>query len=357
MSSTDLDAPKTGAEEQDVKSPAESSEAEGVETPGFSDAVLAALDKTETEAAPATEVGKEKSDPESESKTAENAKNDEEADSGFTEDELKEFKHHTSTRIRQLVEQKNTAREEVKTAAAELEALQPKIAQFDHLVNYMRENDIESSEFDNALKIVSLIKNDQAKAFEVLTPIYRSLAEQLGKILPEDLQQRVAQGHLSEDDARQLHESRSHVKLADQRQERQTERAEAGMQEAAQNERLQTVVKAADDWTTVKAASDPDWKTVIGSLEEKTTKQNLVAEQVELEVNRRVQKIGPDGFPKSAEEVVEMSEKALKLVESRLKALGPRPKEQKVVTQDSATPQTFAEAKSVEQAMEQALAG
>ena len=346
MSSTDLDAPKTGAEDQDVKSSAESSEAEGVETPGFSDAVLAALDKPETEAAPATEVGKEKSDPESESKTAENAsKNDEEADSGFTEDELKEFKHHTSTRIRQLVEQKNTAREEATTATAELKALQPKIEQFDGLVNYMRENNIESSEFDNALKIVNLIKNDQAKAFEVLTPIYRSLAEQVGKILPEDLQQRVAQGHLSEDDARQLHESRSHVKLADQRQERQAERTEAGRQEVAQNARLQTVVKAADDWTKAKAASDPDW----------SLKQNLVAEQVELDINRRVQQDGPDGFPKSMEEVVEMSEKALKLVESRLKALGPRPKEKKVVTQDSAAPRMVAEAGSVEQAMEQAL--
>ena len=345
MSSTDLDPPKTGVEEQDVKVPAESSEAEGVETPGFSDAVLTALSESETEAAPATEVGEEKSDPESESKTAENVKSDEEAGSGFTEDELKEFKHHTSTRIRQLVEQKNTARDEAQTATAELKALQPKIAQFDGLVSYMRENNIESSEFDNALKIVNLIKNDQAKAFEVLTPIYRSLAEQVGKILPEDLQQRVAQGHLSEDDARQLHESRSHVKLADERHERQAGRAEAGRQEAAQSERLQTVVKAADDWTTAKAASDPDWK----------IKQDLVAEQVELDINRRVQKDGPDGFPKSSEEVVEMSEKALKLVESRLKALGPRPKEKKVVTQDSAAPQMFTKAESVEQAMEQAL--
>lgn len=347
MSSTDSDAPETGAEEKDVKDSAKSSEAEGVETPGFSDAVLAALDEPGTEAAPATEVGKEKSDPESESKTAENAENDDEADSGFTEEELKDFKHHTSTRIRQLVEQKNTAREEAETATAELKALQPKIAQFDGLVDYMREHDIESSEFDNALKIVSLIKNDPAKAFEVLTPIYRSLAEQSGKILPEDLQQRVAQGHLSEDDARQLHESRSHVKLADKRQERQVERVEADKQEAAQSVRLQTVVKAADDWTKAKAASDPDWQ----------LKQDLVAEQVELEINRRVQKDGTDGFPKSAEEVVEMSEKALKLVESRLKALGPRPKEKKVVTQDSAAPQMLAKAESVEEAMEQALGG
>lgn len=347
MSSTDLTAPESGAEDPDVKNSAETSEAEGVETPGFSDAVLAALDKPEPEVAPATEVGKEKSDPESESKPAENAKNDDEADSGFTEDELKEFKHHTSTRIRQLVEQKNTAQDAAKVAATELETVRPKIAQFDSLVDYLRENDIDSSEFDNALKIVNLIKNDQAKAFEVLTPIYRSLAEQVGKILPEDLQQRVAQGHLSEDDARQLHESRSHVKLADRRHERQAERVEAGRQEATQNVRLQTVVKAADDWTKAKAASDPDWQ----------VKQDLVAEQVELDINRRVQKDGPDGFPKSEEEVVEMSEKALKLVESRLKALGPRPKEKKVVTQDSAAPQTFSEAKSVEQAMDQALAG
>ncbi len=348
MSSTDLDAPAGGTEDPDVNKSAESSEAEGVEKSSFSDTVLAALEPPETEAAPAAESGKDKSDPDPDkSESAENAETGGDEGPKFTEEELKEFKHHTSTRIRQLVDEKNTAQEQVKEATVQLESFKPKVEQFDQILNYMRDNDIDSSEFDNALKIVSLIKNDQRKAFEVLTPIYRSLAEQVGKILPQDLQERVAQGHLSEDDARALQESRSHVKLVDSQQERRTERDQVDRQQQAFETRTQTAVKAADDWSKEKAASDPDWQ----------VKQDLVAEQVELVIGRQVQEKGVDGFPKTRDEVVKMSEDALKVVESRMKALGPRPKEQKVVTQDSATPQTFAKPETADQAMEQALAG
>ena len=348
MSSTDLEAaPDKGAEDPDVKSSAESSEAEGVETPSFSDTVLAALEKPDTEAAPATESGEDKSDPGTEKSESADAEASGDEGPKFTEEELKEFKHHTSTRIRQLVDEKNTAQETAKETTAQLESLKPKVEQFDQIIEYMRTNDINSSEFDNALKIVSLIKNDPRKAFEVLTPVYRSIAEQVGKILPEDLQKRVAEGHLSEDDARRLHESKSHVKLVDSRTERQAERNQVAQQQQALEAQTQTVVKAADDWSTEKAASDPDWQ----------LKQDLVAEQVELVLGRQMQKDGLNGYPKTRDEMLKLSEDALKVVESRLKALGPRPKEQKVVTQDSATPQTFAKPDSVEEAMGQALAG
>ncbi len=202
----------------------------------------------------------------------------------------------------------------------------------------MEANRIEPQEFDNALEITRILKSgDWSKALEVLRPIYLEVADKAGKILPVDLQERIRLGHINEADARQLHESRTRAKNLETQtaEERQRNTKQSAEQEA--NRMVTNSVTAADNWAKAKASTDPDWH----------MKQDLVAEQVELEMTRRNNARDPDWFPKTAEEVVKRSEEALKVVEKRLKQIAPKPQARTFARGEPASPRSAAAPKTL----------
>lgn len=315
---------------QDVnKSAGSSASGSGVETPSLIEAVSRTLDKKGTEASPASESGKDQVKPENTSGNVAEGEGDP------TEDEIKSYAPNSQRRIRQLLGQ----RDDFKLQA---ERLQPRAEQNDRLVAYMRENEITAQELNNVLEITRVINaGDYSKALQLVAPIYQELASRAGEVIPKDLQERVRLGHISEQDARELNRNRAAAEAARQRETRQAERSAQAEEERRVQTMVGTATKAADDWAKEKAKSDPDWH----------LKQDQVVEQIRL----MLFDVGRDGYPKTAQEAVALSEKALKKVEDRLKMLRPKPTEVRPVTGNSVSPHAKAEPKTLMEAVSSAL--
>ncbi len=315
--------------------PASSTEApKGVET-SLLDHVKSALGQQGAEKSPISESGEGKPSPEP---AVSPPQKDELAD------EIKALSTKAQTRFRDLVGQRKAAEERATAVEAELK---PKAEKLDTILSYMETNRIAPQEFDNALELTRIVKSgDWGKALEILRPIYLEIADKAGKILPVDLQERIRLGHINEADARQLHESRTRATNLEKQtaEERQRTTRQSAEQEAQRV--VTTSVSAADNWAKAKASTDPDWH----------TKQDLVAEQVELEMTRRLNAGDPQWFPQTSEEVVKRSEEALKVVEKRLKSFAPRPQAKTFASGQPASPRSAAAPKTLLDAVKIGLA-
>lgn len=310
--------------------PESSPGSKGGETPSYLDTVTAVLNGG-TEKSPGSEDGKGKPEPESTTGT--------DGDPDVPE-EIQQLHPKTRDRFHELVTMR-------KAVEAERDALKPKAEQFERVLDYLETNRIAPQEFDNALELTRMIKSGEyEKALEVLTPIFREVADRAGRILPADLQERVRLGHITEEDARELHRSRTHAKNVETRTAEERERDQQNRQAEEAKRVAETAAQAGDQWAKEKAASDPDWR----------LKQNLVAEQVELDITRRKLAGDPNWFPKTREDVIRISNAALKVVEDRLKKMGPRPVEKRVVTGLPASSRAAAQPKTFMEAVDQALA-
>lgn len=317
------------AETQDVA--AESSTAEGVENP-YLEAVNKVLGEG-AEESPASEKGEGKPSPE--------PKKDVKAeDADPSEDELKRYPPNSQKRIRQLLDQRNEIRTRYE---AEVSALKPKAEHLDRITGYLQEHGIDPQEFDNTLEITRMIKTgDYDNALQVITPIYLELAKRAGKILPSDLQEEVRLGHITEQRARELHESRTRSENLTERQKQDQARREEREAEERSRRVVTTAAGAADEWAKAKAASDPDW--------------SLKQDDVAAEVERMILK-DPQRYPKSKEEAVALAEEALKVVEARIKRFAPRPSERRVPVHQPASPRSAAKPKTYMEAVDLALSG
>lgn len=338
-SETEVEASaSTETQNTDVTAAEESSTSgEGVEKASVLESVEAALGQG-SEASPASEDGKEKET----SGTDESGDGAKEGDGKLpelSEEEINSYPPNSQRRIRELVAERNDAQQKVD----DLEALRPRAEQMDRITTYMRDNNIEPSEVDNALAITALINGgDYAKALETLTPIYREIAEKAGEILPDDLKEDVRLGRITEERARELNRARAKDQATTEQTERDRERNEAAEHERQVTEQVNTAATSVDEWAKGKAGSDPDW----------SLKQQLVADEIELVLRRG----GWDNYPKNKQEAIQVAEKALETVEGRLKTLKPKPEQHRAPTGQFASPHAKSKPKTVMDAVDQALA-
>lgn len=258
-----------------------------------------------------------------------------------SEEEIKQYTPGAQKRIRELVAEKNTARGQVEAATRELDTFKPRAESYDKLTGYLTRNGITSDEANNSLEVTRLIKaGDFANALKVLTPIYQEVQKRAGEVLPPDLQEEVRLGHTPHERALELSRLRANETAAAERQAQEGQRQRTEAQQTAWNTHVQTVAKAADDWAKGKAAGDPDW-------DKKATE---VADIVDLAIRR-------DGFPKSKEAALQISEQALAKVNTRWKSLrGPLGEIKPMVGTGRASPREGAP-KTAMEAVNRALGG
>jgi hypothetical protein len=183
--------------------------------------------------------------------------------------------------------------------------------QGDKLTGYLSQNGISSDEANNSLEVTRLIKSgDFTNALKILDPIVQDLRKRTGEVLEPDLQEDVRLGNVPHDRALELQRLRASDAAARERGQRQEAQSREQQQREASSQFVNSIAKAADDWAKARAGSDPDWD----------KKQTEVAEIVELDLRR-------NGFPKSTEEAVQRSEKALAQVNDRWKKLRGPPAE------------------------------
>lgn len=319
---------------------ADSSPAEGVKD--FRDVVDEAL--TGKEEPPASVSGEEgdSSKPKQESDDA--PKSEEPQDP--SEDELKQYSANAQNRIRELVDRRKDAEGRATELESQIQELQPRAEQMGKIEGFMQQNRISPAEFDNVMKITALIQTGEyGKALEVVTPIYRQLLEVSGNILPEELQERVRLGYITEADAHELHRERTNSRNA---QDRETERAEEARQreQEQQNANLVTLLQnTGDAWDAEKATSDPDW----------SLKQELVTNEVELTLRRL--SATPDQIPRTDAEVRKLLDGCLAAVEKRTGAFRTPKPATELRTGRPASTASRAKPATYMDAIDQALAG
>jgi hypothetical protein len=196
----------------------------------------------------------------------------------------------------------------------QIQSLQPKVQGFDRLVNFVKAANLTPGDLDTGLELVALCRNDPVKAYQQLIPLVIELQRITGHQLPDDLQQEVAGGKITEARAREISVLRAQEAIGQTRTKEQTARIQAQQRQEAVQRHVSTVATTATDWERTKQKADPDWH----------LKSDRVAELVKLELYEK-QRQNNQWFP-SQKEAVEMSERALERVNKELKRFGPRPR-------------------------------
>ena len=219
------------------------------------------------------------------------------------------------------------AKEKNETAIKELE---PKAQTYDELSGWLKENQLGKDDFAQLLAIGSAVRNDPIEAYKLLQPIMEQLETLVGERLPQDLQQAVANGQITEDAAKQIAKSRGEASVykgrAETLQRRDAETRE--QRDREQQERhaetiVQGVVAHVDSW----AKRDPDAE----------RKRPFVEEGIENELRRRDMNGTP---PRNSEEAAEIVRAVVKSVDDRFRSLMPTPKPKVGILPQTGAPQT-----------------
>jgi hypothetical protein len=319
----------------DVVASAESSPAEtkGEDKGDMLAAVKAAL-KPEAEKTP--DSGEQGSKPET---TEAPAKEGEaEDDSGdLTEEELARLRPKTRKRIDNLLKD----RSDRDTKIAEIE---PKAAQFDKLVRFIDEADLTKDEVNKLFDVGKDLKQNPIRAYEVLRPIMDQLEQIVGVRLPEDLQNAVRLGQITEAHAQELSSARGRSTVTQQQLERRDRQDQTRQERDKFEGRVNEVSGKVSEWERSQEKSDPDWK----------LKQPRIKDRIDLEILRRRQN-EPTYFP-TAEEAISLSKKALEEVNAEFKKLAPARREIRPGHTDAAATRSTAQPKTALEAAKLAVA-
>lgn len=213
-----------------------------------STAVADANEETEEGDKPATEETEESSTEETEApveEAEEETEEEEEKPPVLDKPEDTKLEFHKHPRFQELVTQKNEATKKVA-------ALEPLAQRAKVLDDYCRDNGISEQHLASFLEYRRLLRDDPAKAFEMIKGDYQALAAYSGEVLAPDLQAKVAAGTLDPADAKEIMSARArqqHQQWAQQNRGQQT-----------QQQQVQAVDQTIGMWAEAKASIDPDLK-------------------------------------------------------------------------------------------------
>jgi hypothetical protein len=143
---------------------------------------------------------------------------------------------------------------------ARLEAIKPKAAAADHVSKFLVENDISHEDFAHILNLGAAMRRGDLRTFYEGVKPYMELAEQyMGVSLPPDLQQRVAEGHMTTQAAAAFSKERMDRALAENYRQRMEF---ANQTDAAQRQQKQledAVVDHVNAWERQTMQKDPDY--------------------------------------------------------------------------------------------------
>ncbi|MDP7318696.1 MAG: hypothetical protein QGH12_11030 [SAR324 cluster bacterium] len=230
-------------------------------------------------------------------------------------------------RFQSLVQEKNRLKSEAGQHREDAE-------QYRKITDFITTNRLSAEEAAEGFRVMSLMKNDPAKAYEVLQGHLEGLAKTTGAELSEDLQVKVDDGLLDEDAAQEL--SRARAQLAQERTLRESSQQSLQEQQAqAQYDHLQ---KTLNQWEATTRQRDPDYDLKSDELNDRV--QALVAER---------------GKPVTSEQAWAIANDAYKVVTDRHMRRVPPKRSLRTATggKIGGTPQP--EPKTLEEVVERAL--
>lgn len=318
---------------QDV-APAESSTAEGEQPASTLEAVRAALhpEKPDEASPPSQTQGLPSDKPEPQQVA-------EQSTDGLTPEEKAQLKGKTRHAFERLVRNNAEHVKAIEARDAEIASLKTRTAEYDKVLDYIKQTKLTPEDLDNGIGIMSLIKQGRPhEAYERLVPIVSQLQRIIGLDLPADLQEQVRAGYLTEQHARELASSRSRAHFSDLREKESREAQTVEAQQATRHRMVQDAATAAENWERQKQAKDPDW----------SKKSGRVQDLVKLEVFEK-------GYPTSGAAVVEMLERVHKRVTDEIRSFQPKPNGVRPPPNGQASARSVAEPKTMLEAIRQGL--
>jgi hypothetical protein len=247
---------------------------------------------------------KSESPAEIEQKIEQEKKNPEQPSDVKTDKKEAELPFGKHPRFQELVKQKNDFEGKVKEYEGKVKELEPVAQRMQAVEKFCEDNQISAKDYDDALRLAAGIKTNPAEALKALEGIVQNLRISTGAQLPEDLQQDVDDGKLSQAHAQQLAKSRMETAQLKQQQER--------YQQSSTQRAQQELVRNLDAWTANKAKLDPGFKP-----NEASGKYEMVTD--------RFLRLWQEKKPTTPEAAVALAEEAYTQVSNYFTSLVPKP--------------------------------
>jgi hypothetical protein len=202
-----------------------------------------------------------------------------------------------------------------KQAEAQLEELRPMADAMKSMRAFAETHGLQRDDITDAMELARLFRTDRRKAYQEIQRLGAAMAQEFGDSdLPDDLQDAVADGRISDEYARELARERAVRKHEESRSQQASERQVADRQQREQTEFVKSVETALSAYESEWRSSDPDF----------ATKQQLVQDRV-------TALISSGQVPSNPAEAVKMMKDARAHVE---KTLAPVLQKRRVDTRD-----------------------
>lgn len=205
----------------------------------------------------------------------------------------------------------NVLLETLKERNTRIERLEPLAGALEGLQQWTREQGLREQEMQTALGLSALAKKDPKAAIPHFEAILTELRKDAGVVtaLPDDLQQKVRDGHIDEEAAREIAEGRLLRDNTARREEERRRHDESAKGADETRKHLKAIEGELNTWDAAQVAKDPDFP----------KKRDLVITTLQAEWGR-------SGMPADMAAAVAQADRALKTVTEQLKRVLPQPK-------------------------------
>jgi hypothetical protein len=179
------------------------------------------------------------------------------------EDDNEPLPDNASPLLKKKISKLLKDRQELRAQVKQFESMRP-VAEIGHqLQTFAQQNDLSADDVGTVMQIAALLRHGDYEAFyRVISPYVRTAQEYLGIALPNDLRERVQQGHMTEQTAREFARTRMDKQKVELTY--QTEQAQHATQTLASTQ--DQVTRSVSAYEQRLAASDPDYKAKAASV-------------------------------------------------------------------------------------------
>lgn len=239
-------------------------------------------------------------------KTADKDDGDEEF--RLSDAEFKALPEGVRKRIGHLNARAKKAERQLEGLNSEFSAAKEEAGRLTQLRAFAEKNNFEPTDVQLAFSLIADLRNGRFKEFlERAEPMIQGAREASGQAFAKDLQDRVDQGYLTEEDAREMTRMRAAEARAKEQSERARQRVQQSQQASQQQAAQQAIVNATVQRGEELKASDPDY----AQLE--PTILSFVESQLQL------------AFPRTPEQAVALVNKAHEFAKNNRPKTTPKP--------------------------------
>lgn len=164
------------------------------------------------------------------------------------EEDLSVYPQRAQERIRALV----TEKKELEVFKEKATQYEPVVQRMQNIEQFCTRSNISADDFHMAMELTAAMKTNPQEGIKRLEEYLANAKQQVGLSLPSDIQQRVDEGKISLDDAKEWAKSRIEARG----QKAQTENLVKQTQQQTQAQ----LTSSLKSWEITKGVSDPDFK-------------------------------------------------------------------------------------------------